>query len=85
VRIDSEKKEIEYFVPGPESLVQEPAFVPRSPDAPEGDGFLITLVDSMGLHRNEVVRCPVLSIPYLSGLRLAYTLTDHSRHLTFRK
>ncbi|OQV06216.1 hypothetical protein CLAIMM_10820 [Cladophialophora immunda] len=54
-RIDSKKKEIEYFVPGPECLVQEPTFSPRSPEAPEGDGFLITMVDNMALHRNEVI------------------------------
>ncbi|KAH0841806.1 Lignostilbene-alpha,beta-dioxygenase isozyme I [Fonsecaea pedrosoi] len=54
-RIDSQKQEIEYFVPGPDCLVQEPAFCPRSPDAPEGDGFLITMVDNMARHRNEVI------------------------------
>ncbi|OAL38047.1 hypothetical protein AYO20_02499 [Fonsecaea nubica] len=54
-RIDSQKQDIEYFVPGPDCLVQEPAFSPRSPDAPEGDGFLITMVDNMARHRNEVI------------------------------
>ncbi|EED13423.1 cartenoid oxygenase, putative [Talaromyces stipitatus ATCC 10500] len=54
-RVDYETHVVEFFVPGPDCLVQEPAFSPRSPDAEEGDGFLITMVDNMALHRNEVI------------------------------
>jgi all-trans-8'-apo-beta-carotenal 15,15'-oxygenase len=32
----------------------EPIFVPRTPDAPEGDGFLLTLVYRTGAHRSEL-------------------------------
>lgn len=74
-RLDAEKKDIEFFLPGPGCLVQEPAFSPRSPDAPEGDGFLITMVDNMTLRRNEVV---ILS-HRLNGI-LADTNIDHSGH-----
>ena len=31
---------------GPDSAFQEPCFIPRSPDAPEGDGWLVALVDN---------------------------------------
>lgn len=31
---------------GPDSAFQEPCFVPRSPTAPEGDGWLLALVDN---------------------------------------
>ena len=31
---------------GPDGALQEPAFIPRAPDAPEGDGYLIALVDN---------------------------------------
>ena len=31
---------------GPDGALQEPAFIPRSPDAAEGDGYLIALVDN---------------------------------------
>lgn len=54
-RVDYETGEVEYFSPGPNCLVQEPAFSPRHPDAPEADGFLITMVDNMELGRNELV------------------------------
>nr|Q53353.1 RecName: Full=Lignostilbene-alpha,beta-dioxygenase isozyme I; Short=LSD-I [Sphingomonas paucimobilis]AAC60447.2 lignostilbene-alpha,beta-dioxygenase [Sphingomonas paucimobilis] len=30
---------------GPRCAIQEPCFIPRSPDAPEGDGYVIALVD----------------------------------------
>lgn len=31
---------------GPDSALQEPCFIPRSKDGPEGDGYLITLIDN---------------------------------------
>ncbi|KAI8206820.1 hypothetical protein KHU50_012320 [Colletotrichum sp. SAR 10_65] len=54
-RVDSGTGEVEYFSPGPNCLVQEPAFSPRYPGAPEGDGFLITMIDNMGSGRNELI------------------------------
>jgi carotenoid cleavage dioxygenase-like enzyme len=32
---------------GPDSVIQEPCFVPRIPDSPQGDGYLIALVDDI--------------------------------------
>lgn len=32
---------------GPDSVIQEPCFVPRAPDSPQGDGYLIALVDDI--------------------------------------
>lgn len=32
---------------GPDCVIQEPCFVPRTPDAPQGDGFLFALVDDI--------------------------------------
>ncbi len=40
---------------GPDSLVQEPCFVPRTPNAPEGDGYLIALVDDIIRNYSELV------------------------------
>ncbi|KAJ5201059.1 hypothetical protein N7449_005862 [Penicillium cf. viridicatum] len=54
-RLDYQTGEVEYFVPGPQCLVQEPCFSPRHPNAPEGDGFLITMIDNVPLNRNEVI------------------------------
>ncbi|WP_404712548.1 carotenoid oxygenase family protein [Sphingomonas sp. MMS24-J13] len=31
---------------GPQCAIQEPCFIPRGPDAPEGDGYVIALVDN---------------------------------------
>ncbi|KAH7118305.1 carotenoid oxygenase [Dactylonectria macrodidyma] len=45
----------EYFYAGDDSLVQEPIFVPRSRDAPEGDGWVIAMVERRSLTRNDLV------------------------------
>ncbi|KAI8716932.1 hypothetical protein NCS52_00987800 [Fusarium sp. LHS14.1] len=55
VRLDYKTGNVEYFSPGPSCLVQEPCFSPRHPDAAEGDGFLITMIDNQRLNRNEVI------------------------------
>jgi len=43
-----------YFV-GPEAMVQEPVFVQRSPDATEGDGYLLAVVNRMQERRAELL------------------------------
>lgn len=43
-----------HFV-GPDSTVQEPVFVPRSADAPEGDGYLLAVVNRLPLRRAELI------------------------------
>lgn len=45
----------EYFYAGDDSLVQEPIFVPRSEDAPEGDGWVMAMVERRTANRNDVV------------------------------
>jgi carotenoid cleavage dioxygenase len=40
---------------GPDSVIQEPCFVPRSPGAPEGDGYLIALVDDIMANYSDLV------------------------------
>src|SRR5690606_15685786 len=32
---------------GPDSLIQEPCFVPRTPTSPEGDGYVFAVVDDV--------------------------------------
>ncbi|KAL3423042.1 isoeugenol monooxygenase [Phlyctema vagabunda] len=54
-RHDYKTGNVEYMVPGNNCLVQEPCFSPRSTDAPEGDGFLITMIDNIEDGRNEVI------------------------------
>lgn len=45
----------QYYHAGEESVCQEPAFIPRSPDAPEGDGYLMTMVDHQGKGESSLV------------------------------
>ncbi|KAL8362781.1 hypothetical protein RB601_008833 [Gaeumannomyces tritici] len=47
--------EIRYFYAGPDSLAQEPIFIPRSEDAAEGDGWVMTLVERKAANRNDIV------------------------------
>ena len=46
---------IDFYYAGPDSSPEEPCFVPRSPDAPEGDGWLITVVGRRALNRTDMV------------------------------
>ena len=47
--------ETRWFYAGDDSLVQEPIFVPRTKDAPEGDGWIIAMVERVGVSRNDIV------------------------------
>ncbi len=47
---------------GPQSICQEPCFVPRSPNAPEGDGYLIALVDNLASNYSDLVVFDALDI-----------------------
>ena len=40
---------------GPQSIIQEPCFVPRTPDAPEGEGYIIALVDNLVTNYSDLV------------------------------
>ncbi|KAM6506655.1 hypothetical protein FSOLCH5_013630 [Fusarium solani] len=44
-----------WFYAGDDSLVQEPAFVPRAPDAAEGDGWIVAMVERRAAGRSELV------------------------------
>ncbi|KAK5044700.1 hypothetical protein LTR84_010592 [Exophiala bonariae] len=43
-----------YFCAGDDSLCQEPIFIPRSTDAPEGDGWVMTLIERRAAGRCDV-------------------------------
>lgn len=47
-----------WFHVGDDSLVQEPIFIPRTDDAPEGDGWVIALVERTG----KASRCDLVVI-----------------------
>jgi carotenoid cleavage dioxygenase-like enzyme len=44
-----------YFYAGDESLIQEPIFIPRSDNAPEGDGWVIAMVERKVANRCDLV------------------------------
>ncbi len=46
---------VDYFYAGPDSSPEEPVFVPRSPDAEEGDGWLMTVVGRRRENRTDFV------------------------------
>ncbi|KAF2160872.1 hypothetical protein M409DRAFT_70177 [Zasmidium cellare ATCC 36951] len=50
--------ETSFFYAGDESQIQEPIFIPRTDDAEEGDGWVMTLVE----RRGGVSRCDVVVI-----------------------
>ncbi|KAH7070039.1 putative cartenoid oxygenase [Paraphoma chrysanthemicola] len=54
-RHDYATGDTDFCIPGEHCLVQEPAFSPRTPDAPEGDGFVITMIDNIKAGRNELI------------------------------
>ncbi|KAH7118059.1 lignostilbene dioxygenase [Dactylonectria estremocensis] len=55
VKLDTETLEMMVFDPGENGRVAEPVFVPRSDDAPEGDGWVIGWTDSAKSPRGELV------------------------------
>ena len=54
-RLDLETGELTTWAPGPNSGVQEPQFVPRRPDAQEGDGWLLVFVNRIDQNRSDLV------------------------------
>ncbi len=47
---------------GPQSLIQEPQFIPRSKDAAEGDGWLLALVDNQVTNYSDLVVLNALDV-----------------------
>ncbi|CVL06401.1 related to lignostilbene alpha,beta-dioxygenase I [Fusarium proliferatum] len=47
--------ETKWFFAGKDSLVQEPIFIPRTPNSPEGDGWVIAMLERRVANRSELV------------------------------
>jgi carotenoid cleavage dioxygenase len=54
-RFDILERTMKSWYAGPTHVVQEPTFVPRAPDAPEGDGFLLGTAHNLAERRSELV------------------------------
>jgi carotenoid cleavage dioxygenase-like enzyme len=53
--VDVNTGELDFWAPGPGDGVQEGQFVPREPDSPEGDGWLIVPVSRVSKMRSDLV------------------------------
>jgi carotenoid cleavage dioxygenase len=47
---------------GPTSTLQEPCFIPRSKDAPEGDGWIVQVCNRLDEHRSDLLLFDALEI-----------------------
>jgi len=54
-RLDFETGKLDVWSPGPGDTVQECQFVPRTPDSPEGDGWLLVPVARVSKNRSDLV------------------------------
>jgi carotenoid cleavage dioxygenase len=52
---DAVTKRQQFYYAGPHSSPEEPIFVPRTPDSPEGDGWLMTIVGRRAENRTDLV------------------------------
>lgn len=61
-RLDVQTGAIDSYSFGPRTNVQEPQFVPRTPDSPEGDGWLLVIVNRLGENRSELAVFDALNL-----------------------
>jgi carotenoid cleavage dioxygenase-like enzyme len=52
---DEARDALDFWYAGPDSAPEEPCFVPRSPSADEGDGWLLSLVGRRAENRTDLV------------------------------
>lgn len=52
---DAETGKLDYFYAGPDSSPEEPVFIPRGPDAEQGDGWLVGMVGRRAENRTDFV------------------------------
>jgi len=52
---DADTGKLDYYYAGPDSSPEEPVFVPRGPDAEEGDGWLMSIVGRRAENRSDLV------------------------------
>ena len=69
-RLDLQTGELKTWAPGANSGVAEPQFVPRSPDAPEGDGWLLTCVSRIDQNRSDLAVLDAVTLEPVAILKL---------------
>ncbi|MFC2950674.1 carotenoid oxygenase family protein [Marinicaulis aureus] len=53
-KVDMSTGEMKVWSPGPRSSIHEPQFVPRAPDSPEGDGWLLVIVNRLDENHSDL-------------------------------
>ncbi|KAF2659041.1 carotenoid oxygenase [Lophiostoma macrostomum CBS 122681] len=53
--INTETRKQEFYYPGDNCFAQEPVFIPRRPDALEGDGWVMSLIEDRSSRLSELV------------------------------
>jgi carotenoid cleavage dioxygenase-like enzyme len=66
--------------PGPDSGVQEPVFAPRKSNSPDGDGYLLALVNRMAENRSDLV---ILEAQNVQAGPVAIIKLPHRVRMTF--
>ena len=59
---DEATQQMAFWYAGPDSAPEEPCFVPKSPDAAEGDGWLLTMVGRRAENRTDLVILDALDL-----------------------
>jgi carotenoid cleavage dioxygenase-like enzyme len=78
--IDHQTGQVDAWFAGPESTVQEPVFVQRGPDAAEGDGYVLTVVNRLAERRAELA---VLDTRHLAAGPVALVKVPMPLRMTF--
>jgi len=60
--IDHQTGKEQHWWCGPTSSLQEPAFIPRSKDAPEGDGWIVQVCNRLADHKSDLLIFEALAI-----------------------
>jgi carotenoid cleavage dioxygenase len=61
---DLETGEEQHWWAGPTSTLQEPCFIPRSKNAPEGDGWIVQVCNRLAEHRSDLLLFAALEIEH---------------------
>jgi carotenoid cleavage dioxygenase-like enzyme len=62
VHLDDQTGQRTTYYPGPDSAPEEPVFIPKGPDAAEGEGYLISVISRRALNRNDIVILDALDL-----------------------
>ncbi|ETS85697.1 hypothetical protein PFICI_03722 [Pestalotiopsis fici W106-1] len=54
-KVDKRTGTTEFFRPGTKCIVEEPVFIPRSKDSPEGDGWVLCMVQRLEQRKSDLV------------------------------